>query len=254
MTGPFDLHGKVVLAMGGSRGFGAAIARMLAKQGADVTVTSRRVGGCTDVVRGILADGGTAREAVCHLGEPDQIRHTIDPIIQDKGRLNVLVNDAATNPYFGAAVDTDFGALQKTIDVKIRGFFLSTAHAAQAMAANGGGSIVNIGSINAVIPGPQQGIYSVTKAAIEVITKVFAAECGEAGVRVNTVLPGITDTSFATALVESEELLSQYLKRIPLGRVADPDDIAGAVSYLASDAARYTTGSSIVVDGGYLVR
>ena len=118
------------------------------------------------------------------------------------------------------------------------------------MAAGGGGSIINVASISAVVPGPLQGIYSVTKAAIVAITKVFAAECGAMGVRVNAVLPGITDTKFAAALVGDQHMLEQYLPRVPLGRVAAPSEISGAVAYLASDAASYTTGSVMVVDGG----
>ena len=151
-------------------------------------------------------------------------------------------------------VDADLGAFQKTVDVNIRGFFVASCAAAKLMQKNGGGAIVNIASISGVVPGPNQGIYSITKAAVIGMTKVFAAECAEMGVRVNAVLPGITETKFTTALVEDEALLGHYLEHVPMKRVAQPQEIAGAVLYLVSPASSYTTGVCLPVDGGYLVK
>ena len=136
----------------------------------------------------------------------------------------------------------------------LRGFFAASCAAAKLMRKNGGGAIVNVASISGVVPGPNQGIYSITKAAVIGMTKVFAAECAHMGVRVNAVLPGITETKFATALIEDPALLGQYLDHVPIRRVAQPQEIAGAVLYLASPAASYTTGACLPVDGGYLVK
>jgi NAD(P)-dependent dehydrogenase (short-subunit alcohol dehydrogenase family) len=253
-TTPFDLSGKIALVTGASRGIGAAIATALAGAGAHVIVSSRKAEACAEVVRAIEAAGGCAEAHACHIGEPAQIEALIKAIATVHGRLDILVNNAATNPYFGHVVDADLGAFQKTVDVNIRGYFVASAAAAKLMQKNGGGSIVNIASVSGLVPGPKQGIYSITKAAILGMTKVFAAECGEMGVRVNAVLPGITETRFTTALVEDDEILGGYLKHVPLGRVAQPDELTGVVLYLVSPAASYTTGACIPVDGGFLVR
>ena len=254
MDATFDLRGKVALVTGASRGIGEAIARTLAAHGAHVVVSSRKEDACAQVAAAITADGGRADAMACHIGEPARIAALMERIAKTHGRLDILVNNAATNPYFGRVVDTDLGAFQKTVDVNIRGFFVTSCAAAKLMQASGGGAIVNIASISGVVPGPNQGIYSITKAAIIGMTKVFAAECAEMGVRVNAVLPGITETRFATALVADEALRNQYLEHVPLKRVAQPDELAGAVLYLVSPAASYTTGACLPVDGGYLVR
>ena len=171
----------------------------------------------------------------CHIGEPAQIADAMSRIEAAHGRLDILVNNAATNPYFGPVVDADLGAFQKTVDVNIRGFFVASCAAAKLMQKNGGGAIVNIASISGVVPGPNQGIYSITKAAVIGMTKVFAAECAAMGVRVNAVLPGITETKFTTALVEDEALLGHYLEHVPMKRVAQPHGDRGrrAVSRVA---------------------
>jgi NAD(P)-dependent dehydrogenase (short-subunit alcohol dehydrogenase family) len=168
------------------------------------------------------------------------------------GRLDILVNNAATNPQFGNVLDTDLLAFQKTVDVNIRGYFFMSVEAGKLMRENGGGSIINVASINGVSPGHFQGIYSVTKAAVINMTKVFAKECAPFGIRCNALLPGLTDTKFASALVKNEAILNAALQQIPLKRVADPKEMAGAVLYLASDASSYTTGTALNVDGGYL--
>jgi NAD(P)-dependent dehydrogenase (short-subunit alcohol dehydrogenase family) len=253
-TSPFDLSGKVALVTGASRGIGAAIAGALAAAGAHVIVSSRKAEACAQVVRDIEAAGGRAEAKACHIGEPAQIEALFAGIAAAHGRLDILVNNAATNPYFGHVVDTDPGAFQKTIDVNIRGFFVACCAAAKLMHTNGGGAIVNIGSVGGVVPGPKQGVYSITKAAIIGMTKVFASECAEMGVRVNAVLPGITQTKFTTALVEDDAIRAQYLTHVPLQRVAQPAEITGAVLYLVSPAASYTTGACLPVDGGFLVR
>ena len=250
---PFDLSGKVAFVSGASRGIGEAIAHLLARQGAQVIVSSRRLEGCQAVAEAIQAAGGRASAVACHIGEPEQIQATFAWIRERFGRLDILVNNAATNPQYGNVLDTDVAAFQKTVDVNIRGYFYMSVEAGKLMQAQGGGSIVNVASVNGISPGELQGIYSVTKAAVISMTKVFAKECAPFGIRCNALLPGPTDTKFAAALVQNQAVLDGILQRVPLKRVANPEEMAGAVLYLASDASSYTTGISLAVDGGYLI-
>lgn len=251
-TNLFDLTGKVALVTGASRGIGEAIAKTLAAYGAHVIVSSRKAEACEAVVAAIKAAGGKAEAQACHIGEMAQIDKLFADIETMHGRLDILVNNAATNPHFGPIVDTDLSAFQKTVDVNIRGYFFMSAQGAKLMAKNGGGSIVNVASVNGVTPGALQGIYSITKAAVISMTKAFANECAPMGVRVNALLPGATDTKFASALFHNPAIMETALTRIPMKRIAEPDEMAGTVLYLASNAASYTTGACINVDGGYL--
>lgn len=248
----FDLPGKIALVTGASRGIGAEIARLFAAQGAHVIVSSRKIEDCQKVVDSIVADGGKAEAMACHIGEMAQIEALYAAIDAAHGRLDVLVNNAATNPYFGPITETDPAIFQKTVDVNIRGYFYMSSHAAKRMAKNGGGSIVNVASVNGVVPGFQQGIYSITKAAVISMTKAFAVECAEAGVRCNALLPGLTDTKFASVLVNTPAILKQAMAHVPMRRVAQPSEMAGAALYFASAASSYTTGAVLNVDGGYL--
>lgn len=248
----FDLTGKIALVSGASRGIGAAVARTLAAHGAQVVLSSRKAEACEAVAQEIRAAGGRASVLACHIGEVDAIAQTFAAIEREYGRLDILVNNAATNPYFGHITETDPAVFQKTVDVNIRGYFFMSSLGAKLMAAHGGGSIVNVASVNGVIPGELQGIYSITKAAVLSMTKAFAKECAAMGVRVNAVLPGATDTKFAATLIHNPAILNKALEHIPMRRVAQPEEIAGAVLYLASPAASYTTGAELCVDGGYL--
>jgi len=252
-SGLFDLSGKVALVTGASRGIGESIAKTFAQYGAHVIATSRKIGGCQSVVDDIIKAGGSAQAMACHIGEMDQIEATFSAISEQHGKLDILVNNAATNPYFGHILDTDLTAFQKTIDVNIRGYFFMSSQGAKLMKTNGGGSIVNVASINGVIPGDFQGIYSISKAAVISMTKAFAKECAQFNIRVNALLPGGTETKFASALIDNPIILKQLLQHVPMNRVAQPDEMAGAVLYLASDASSYTTGTAINVDGGYLI-
>ncbi len=248
----FDLDGKIALVSGASRGIGEAIARLLAQQGAHVIVSSRKIEGCQQVAHAIIADGGKATAIACHIGEMEQIANVFARIRDEFGRLDILVNNAATNPQFCNVLDTDLGAFQKTVDVNIRGYFFMSVEAGKLMREHGTGSIINVASINGVSPGEYQGIYSMTKAAVINMTKVFAKECAQFGIRCNALLPGLTDTKFASALVGNEKILNTALLQIPLKRVAAPSEMAGAVLYLASNASSYTTGVALNVDGGFL--
>ena len=248
----FDLSNKVALVSGGSRGIGRSICKLLAAQGAHVIVASRKAADCEKVAEEIRQEGGSAEAIACHIGELDQIESVFKSIESKHGRLDILVNNAATNPYFGHIADTDLAAFNKTVDVNIRGYFFMSSIGIKLMAKNDGGSVINVASINGVKPGALQGIYSISKAAVISMTQAFAKECASMGVRVNALLPGLTDTKFASALVSNEAIKTSVLKDVPLNRVAQPDEMAGAVLYLASAASSYTTGSCITVDGGYL--
>ncbi len=250
---PFDLSGKIALVTGASRGIGAASAKLLAAHGAHVIVSSRKIADCQTVADEIIAQGNSAEALACHIGDIDQIGATFETIKTHHGKLDILVNNAATNPYFGHILDTDLGSFQKTIDVNIRGYFLMSQAGAKLMKANGGGAIINTASINGIIPGNLQGIYSVTKAAIISMTKAFAMECGEFGIRVNAIAPGLTKTKFAGALFAHDDIYKAVMQKIPMHRHAEPEEIAGTVLYLASDAASYTNGECIVVDGGLTI-
>jgi NAD(P)-dependent dehydrogenase (short-subunit alcohol dehydrogenase family) len=249
----FDLKGKVAVVSGASRGIGESIAHALAANGAHVVACSRKLEGCEKVVAEIKQAGGSAEAIACHIGETAAIDALFDQVMQKHGKLDILVNNAAANPYFGPIQDTDLSAFQKTVDVNIRGYFFMCARGVREMAKQGGGAIVNVASVNAFVPGYLQGIYSITKAAIISMTEAFARECAPLGVRVNALAPGLTDTKFASTLVNTPSIRNEALRRVPQARVAAPHEMAGAVLYLVSPAASYTTGSTLIVDGGFLV-
>ena len=248
----FDLTGRVALVTGASRGIGEAIAQAFAQHGAEVIVSSRKQEACDEVAARIVAAGGKARAIACHIGDMEALQSLFAQVQADYGHLDVLVNNAATNPYYGHVLDTDLGAFQKTVDVNIRGYFFASVLAGRMMREQGRGSIINVASVNGVRPGPKQGIYSITKGAVLNMTKAFAKECGPHGIRCNAILPGLIRTKFAGALLSNEEQLQHYLGTNPLGRVGEPKDIAGAALFLAADASAYVTGEYLVVDGGFL--
>ena len=252
-TDLFDLSGKTALITGASRGIGKAIAELLAQHGAHVIISSRKVEGCAAVTKEITAAGGSAEAMACHIGELEQIGSAIAQIRERHGKLDILVNNAAINPYFGHILDTPPDAFQKTIDVNMRGYFYMSVEAGKLMRETGGGAIVNTASINALKPPPMQAIYSITKAAVVNMTRAFAKECARFNIRCNALLPGLTKTEFAGALFEDEKFYNHAIAQIPMRRHAEPGEMAGAVLYLVSDAASFTTGEILVVDGGMTV-
>ncbi len=252
MLEQFKLDGQVALVTGASRGIGESIAKSLAAAGAHVIVSSRKLEGCQAVVDQITEAGGSAEALPCHIGDMDQILDVFAKIKSAHGKLDVLVNNAATNPYFGHILDTDLSVFQKTVDVNIRGYFFMSVEAGKLMKEQGKGSIINVASVNGVIPGHMQGIYSITKASVISMTKSFAKECAPLGIRVNALLPGLTDTKFASAITTNPAIMKMALEHVPMKRSAEPNEMAGAVLYLASDASSYTTGACLNVDGGYL--
>ena len=250
----FSLKDKVALVTGGSRGIGAAIGQAFAEQGAKIVLVSRKQSELDEAAAAITASGGNAVGIACHVGHAEEIEKLFARIKADYGQLDVLVNNAATNPYFGPFIDTPESMYDKTFEINVKGYFLVSQQAAQMMTAqDNGGSIINVASINGIKPALMQGVYSVTKAGVIALTKSFAKELASAKVRVNALLPGLTDTKFTSVMINNEEMMEKYLMpMIPLHRAAQPDEMSGAVLYLASDASSYTTGATIVVDGGAL--
>jgi len=246
----FDLTGKTVLVSGASRGIGEATARLLAGFGAHVICTSRKLEGCESVASTIRGDGGSAEAHAVHVGDPAAIEGLFEKLDAAGRTVDVLVNNAAANPYFGPAIDMTLDAYEKTVEVNLRGYFWTTVQAAKRM--KNGGAIVNIASVNAKRAAPGQLVYSMTKAGIVNMTEGFAKELAPMGIRVNAVLPGLTDTKFASALTGNPKILEMMLRMIPLGRVAQPDEIAPAVLFLATAGSSYLTGACLPVDGGYL--
>ena len=251
-SSPFDLSGKTALVSGASRGIGEAIARLLGAHGAHVICASRKVESCETVAAAIRDAGGSAQAHALHVGDTDAIEALFAQLDAEDRAPDILVNNAAANPYFGPMLDMDLASYEKTVSVNLRGYFWTSAQAARRMKDKGGGAIVNIASVNAKRAAPYQGVYSMTKAGIVNMTEGMAKEMAVHGIRVNAVLPGLTETKFASALTGNPKILAMMLQLIPQGRVAQPSEIAPAVLFLCSPAASYVTGVSLPVDGGYL--
>lgn len=247
----FSLEGKVAVVTGASRGIGEAIARGFAEQGATVIIASRKQESLDAVAASIAKDTGAKCVGIaCHTGNPEAIDAFFTRVESEFGRCDILVNNAATNPYFGPAIDMDMGAFDKTFEVNVKGYFLMCQRAAKLMVKQEAGSIINVASIAGINPGPMQGCYSMTKAAVISMTKVFAIELGSAGVRCNAICPGVVETKFAQVLVETPEIYNSFIKNVPMNRHAQPKEMVGLAVYLASEASSYTTGTTMVADGG----
>ncbi|NIS59554.1 MAG: SDR family oxidoreductase [Proteobacteria bacterium] len=248
----FSLESKIALITGASRGIGEAIAVTLAYHGAHCLLVSRKIDALQNVVEKIEENGGKAEAIACHVGHLEQIEALFKEVKDRFGKIDILVNNAATNPHFGDMLGADEGVWDKTHDVNLKGPFFMIQHAARLMMESGGGSIVNVASIGGVRPVPMQGIYAITKAGLIAMTKAFAKELAGENIRVNALLPGLTETKLSRVLIETKEIYDYAVKQIPLGRHAQPSEMAGAVLYLVSDAASFTTGSCIICDGGML--
>ena len=248
----FSLDGKIALITGASRGIGEAIASTLADYDAQCILVSRKIDALNAVAETIRKNGGKADAIACHMGHLDQIETLFKEVKDRFGKLDILVNNAAANPYFGEMLGADEGVWDKTNDVNLKGPFFMIQHAARLMTESGGGSIVNVASIAGVRPALMQGIYSITKAGVISMTKAYAKELAPKNIRVNALLPGLTETKFAKVLIETQEIYDFAVSQIPMGRHAQPSEMAGAVLYLVSDAASFTTGICIACDGGML--
>lgn len=248
----FTLKGKTALITGASRGIGEAIALTLAGFGAHCILVSRKLEGLQSVAEKIAQNGGKADPIACHMGELDRIDQLFVKLAEKYEKLDILVNNAATNPFFGEMAQVTESVWNKTLDVNLKGPFFMIQKAIPLMEKAGGGSIVNVASINAKSPAPLQGVYSMTKAAMVSMTKAYAKELAVRKIRVNALLPGLTETKLAGALFNNKNIYDGAIQMIPMGRHAVPEEMAGAVLYLVSEAASFTTGTSIVCDGGAL--
>lgn len=248
----FDLTGKTIIVTGASRGIGAAIATTCAELGAHVVLAARKLEPLEALASELKSRGHTALPVACHTGKADEVKALVARAVAELGAVDGLVNNAATNPYFGPLLDTEDGAWDKTFEVNLKGYFVATREVARHLIARGApGSIVNVASMVAVMGAPMQGVYGMTKAAILSMTKTLAVELGNQGIRVNAVSPGLVETKFAGALLSTDMIKKPIVDRTPLGRVGQPDDIAGMVAYLLGDASRFVTGQNFLLDGGY---
>ena len=247
---PISLADKVVIVTGGSRGIGLAIARACIEAGAKVAIASRKQGDL-DGAAGSLGHADEVMALACHTGKEADVIALFEQTVARFGRVDGVVNNAATNPYFGPLIDTPEAAIDKTVEVNLKGYLYTTrALVKHARQRGGGGAIVNLASVAGLRAAPMQGIYGMTKAAVISMTQTLAFELGGSNIRCNAIAPGLVETKFASAIVLNPQLRDHVVKRTPLGRHAQPHEIAGAAVFLLSDAASFTTGAVLVVDGG----
>jgi NAD(P)-dependent dehydrogenase (short-subunit alcohol dehydrogenase family) len=243
------LEGKVAIVTGGSRGIGEAIAAAFVREGARVVITARKQPGLDEAAHRI---GGSVRAIACHAGDPAGLTAMVEAVGADWGAPDILVNNAATNPYFGPMLAGDPSALRKTLEVNLEGPWLLTQQVARRLIDAGkGGSVINVTSVFGLTAAPLQGFYGMSKAALVSMTRTFAAELGASRIRVNAIAPGLVDTRFASLLVNDPALSRMFTDRAFLGRVAQPKEIAGLAVYLASEEASFVTGQVFPIDGGY---
>ncbi len=246
----FDLAGRVALVTGASRGIGSAIAEALAEHGAQVVLSSRKQADLDAEAERINAKYAESATAIAaHTGRPDDLERLVREVMERFSRIDILVNNAATNPYFGPVLGAELTAWDKTFEVNLRGVFILTKLVYEASMESRGGAIVNVASIGGIRPGIGLGVYNITKAGVIMLTRQLARELG-GKVRVNAVAPGLVKTRFAEALWGNQEILDRVLAQNPMGRIGVPDEVAGAVLFLVSDAASYVNGEVLVVDGG----
>lgn len=253
MTNLFDLTGKVAVVTGASRGIGQAIAERMAEAGAKVVISSRKQDGLDPIADGIRAKGGEVLAVAAHNGNKEALQALIKATVDAYGRVDILVNNAATNPHFGTMLEAEDSMWQKTIEVNIMGNVWLTQAVVPYMRQQGGGKIINIASINGLRPGRMQGIYSMTKAGVISLTQTLALELAGDNIQVNAIAPGLVKTKFARAIWENDVLLQAIIERTPAKRMGEPDDIAGMAIFLASPASNFATGQVFVVDGGVTI-
>ncbi|WP_018621371.1 SDR family NAD(P)-dependent oxidoreductase [Spirosoma luteum] len=249
----FDLTGKVAVITGASKGIGEDMARVFARFGAKVIVSSRKQDACDALASDISAQGGEATGIAAHVGDMDQLRQLVDKSIATYGGIDILVNNAATNPVFGPSLDCDGAAFDKIMQANVKAPFELSKLCYPSMKARGGGSILMISSIAGHTPDPGLGMYSVSKASLNMLTKVLAKEWGPDGIRVNAICPGLIKTKFSQALWQDEKTLNYFTKRIPIARMGTTDEISPLALFLASDASSYSTGSLFYADGGTVI-
>lgn len=249
----FKLDGKVAIITGASKGIGEAIALALGQAGARIVVSSRKQDAVDATAQQLREAGIDAIAIAANTGNLAEIQQLAEGTIQHYGGIDILVNNAATNPVFGPVEQTDAMAFDKIMAVNVKGPFELAKLALPSMQARGGGSIINISSIGGISPEPFLGIYSVSKSALVMLTKVMAKEWGHNGIRANVICPGLIKTKFSQALWGNEKLLQHVLQQLPAGRVGTVEEIAGLALFLASNAASYCTGAVFTADGGHTI-
>ncbi len=253
LQNPFDLTDRVAFITGASKGIGLAIARGLAQFGAHVIISSRRAETVEEVAAGLQAEGLPVSSLGCHMGKPDEISAAVAAITAQHGRLDILINNAATNPVYGPIQDAAEEAFDKIINVNVKGPFLLCKAAHPLLKDSPGASVINISSIEAIKPDQGLGLYSISKAALVTMTQVMAKEWGSDGIRVNTICPGLVKTKFSAALWQNEKMMAHINTQLPLGRIAQPEEMVGLALFLASGASSYCTGGMYLADGGYII-
>jgi NAD(P)-dependent dehydrogenase (short-subunit alcohol dehydrogenase family) len=249
----FRLDGKTAIVTGGSRGIGKETALALSEAGANVTVSSRKLPDLEKVVSEIEAKNGRAHAVSAHAGNLDALENVVKETVDKFGSVDILVNNAAINPKFGPVEGVDETLFNKMIDVNLKAYLFLSNMVMGHMEKAGGGSIINVSSIEAFSPSYGTGVYNITKASVVMLTKVLAKEWAAKNVRVNTIAPGLIRTHFSEMLWSTDEILKIYMEHCPMGRVGEPAEVAGLALFLASDASSYTTGAVLTADGGYLI-
>ena len=246
----FDLTGKVAVVTGSSRGIGRAIAVRMAEHGAKVVVSSRKADACEAVAKGIVERGGEAAVIPCNISSKEALQALVDQTVARWGGIDVLVCNAAANPYFGPAAGISDEQFDKVIASNVRSNFWLANMVLPQMAERGGGAIIIISSIGGLRGSPLLGAYCISKAADMQLARNIAVEWGPKNIRCNCIAPGLIRTDFARALWENPDLARKRARETPLGRIGEPDEIAGAAVFLASAAGSFTTGQTFVIDGG----
>ena len=245
-----DLNNKTAIVSGGSKGIGKAIATKLAQAGANVVICSRKKENLDSAVNEAESNGLTLIPIECNTSNNESIQSVVDHTLEKFNGVDILVNNAAANPYYGPILNSEDSHWDKIFDVNVKGYFNFAKACSKTMIANNSGKIINVASIAAKTPLEGLGVYNISKAAVVMLTKVLAKELGEYNINVNTLAPGLIKTDFSKALWENEETHNKIVKSIPQGKMGSPDDISGMALYLASEASDFVTGSIFTVDGG----
>lgn len=249
----FDLSEKVAIITGASKGIGESIARGLAEFGATVVVSSRKQEAVDQVAAALTKSGFKAHAIACHVGEAQKRIQLIETVLAKFGRIDILVNNAAINPYYGPIAQITNEAFHKTLQVNLEAVRILSNLVYLPMKAQQSGSIIHISSIEGFDPGQGMGAYSLSKAALNMLTKSQAKEWGRDGIRVNAIAPGLIKTKFSGALWQNEALMDFVEKQVPAGRAGEPEEIAGLAVFLASEAGSYCTGGVYIADGGFML-
>ncbi len=246
----FSLENKVALITGSTKGIGKSIAERMAEQGARVVISSRNQEACDEVANEINANGGEAIAVACNINYPEQLQNLAQATLDKWGKIDSLVCNAALNPYFGPSQDIPDSAFDKVMNANIGSVHRLCQLVIPQMAEAGGGAVVIVSSIGGLKGTATLGAYAISKAADMQIARNLAVEWGPKNVRVNCIAPGLIRTDFARALWENPEIYEATVANYPLRRIGEPDEIAGAAVFLASDAGSFTTGQTLVIDGG----